>query len=178
MECWFVAFRLLNFAEKYLQNVSLPTRTFIIKSSIPAPMTKNNGRNLYTPRRWLKAEILVPNMSLNFFSQPSERRHVHTLCVAYLKTRNIPKPLVFRQQALNLNCKQFMHIDVHLRLIRFSKEAWSKLAETMLDTVHICKYDCFFLYKWSRTFRCSASRYTMAYKCELMSADQVDVISF
>ena len=100
MECWFVALRLLNFAEKYLQNVSLPTRTFIIKSSIPAPITKNNGRNLYTPRRWLKAEILVPNMSLIFFSQPSERRHVHTLCVAYLKTRNILEPLVLKQQAL------------------------------------------------------------------------------
>lgn len=111
MECWFVAFRLLNFAEKYLQNVSLPTRTFIIKSSIPAPMTKNNGRNLYTPRRWLKADILVPNMSLNFYSQPSERRHVHTLCVAYLTTRNFPKPLVLWQQALNLNCKQFICID-------------------------------------------------------------------
>ena len=177
MECWFVAFRLLNFAEKYLQNVSLPTRTFIIKSSIPAPMTKNNGRNLYTPRRWLKAEILVPNMSLNFFSQPSERRHVHTLCVAYLRTRNIPKPLVLWQQALNLNCKQFMYSSYSCVWSGFPRKHEAKSRkQCSIQSIFVSMI--FFLYKWSRTFRCSASRYTMAYKCELMSADQVDVISF
>ena len=32
--------------EGYLQKVSLPTRTFIINNSIPAPRRKNNGKNL------------------------------------------------------------------------------------------------------------------------------------
>lgn len=45
-----------------LQKVSFPTRTFIINSSMPAPMTKNNGKNLQTPRRRLIAVIFSSNI--------------------------------------------------------------------------------------------------------------------